>query len=121
MVGDGAYSVYGANGVIGRYNQFNHEEPQLAHNLPWRDVRFGQHTLLPRSWVTGNAMVVRPKNGSIEMRFLEYLFRGGIDVSKAITGAAQPQIARTNLAPLEISYPAAPRTAADRRHPRRSV
>jgi type I restriction enzyme S subunit len=50
-------------------------------------------------------MVVRPKNVSIEMRFLEYLFRGGIDISKAITGAAQPQITRTNLAPLEINYP----------------
>jgi type I restriction enzyme S subunit len=52
-------------------------------------------------------MVVRPKNTSIEMRFLEYLFRGGIDISKAITGAAQPQITRTNLAPLEITYPLA--------------
>ncbi|NCQ30363.1 MAG: restriction endonuclease subunit S, partial [Armatimonadetes bacterium] len=59
----------------------------------------------PKSWITGNAMVVRPKNVSIEMRFLEYLFRGGIDISKAITGAAQPQITRTNLAPLEINYP----------------
>jgi hypothetical protein len=27
LVKDGAYPVYGANGVIGRYNQFNHEEP----------------------------------------------------------------------------------------------
>ena len=53
-----------------------------------------------------NAMVVRPKNGSIEKRFLEYLFRGGIDLSRAITGAAQPTDTRTNLAPIEFSYPA---------------
>jgi type I restriction enzyme S subunit len=106
MVEDGAYPVYGANGIIGRYNQFNHEEPQLL--ITCRGATCGSvNVSAPRSWVTGNAMVVRPKNGAIGMRFLEYLFRGGIDISKAITGAAQPQITRTNLAPLEVSYPAA--------------
>jgi type I restriction enzyme S subunit len=104
MVEDGAYLVYGANGVIGRYNQFNHEEPQLL--ITCRGATCGSvNVSAPRSWVTGNAMVVRPKNETLEMRYLEYLFRGGIDISKAITGAAQPQITRTNLEPLEISFP----------------
>jgi type I restriction enzyme S subunit len=105
MVADGAYPVFGANGVIGRYNQFNHEDPQLL--VTCRGATCGSvNVSAPRSWITGNAMVVRPKNESLEMRYLEYLFRGGIDISKAITGAAQPQITRTNLEPLEISYPA---------------
>jgi type I restriction enzyme S subunit len=104
MVEDGAYAVYGANGVIGRYNQFNHEDPQLL--ITCRGATCGSVNIsAPRSWVTDNAMVVRPKNESLEMRYLEYLFRGGIDISKAITGAAQPQITRTNLEPLEISFP----------------
>jgi type I restriction enzyme S subunit len=104
MVEDGAYLVYGANGVIGRYNQFNHEEPQLL--ITCRGATCGSVNIsAPRSWVTGNAMVVRPKSGTLEMRYLEYLFRGGIDISKGITGAAQPQITRTNLEPLEISFP----------------
>ncbi|MEI7851495.1 MAG: restriction endonuclease subunit S [Kiritimatiellales bacterium] len=104
MAADGAYPVFGANGVIGRYNQFNHEEPQLL--ITCRGATCGSVNIsAPRSWVTGNAMVVRPKNASLDMRYLEYLFRGGIDISKAITGAAQPQITRTNLEPLEISYP----------------
>ena len=104
MVADGAYPVFGANGVIGRYNKFNHEEPQLL--ITCRGATCGSVNISePRSWITGNAMVVRPKNESLEMRYLEYLFRGGIDISKAITGAAQPQITRTNLEPLEISYP----------------
>jgi type I restriction enzyme, S subunit len=104
MVEDGAYPVYGANGVIGRYDQFNHEEPQLL--ITCRGATCGSVNIsAPRSWVTGNAMVVRPKNESLEMRYLEYLFRGGIDISQAITGAAQPQITRTNLEPLEISFP----------------
>lgn len=50
-------------------------------------------------------MVVRPLNESLNVGFLEYAFRGGIDISKAITGAAQPQITRTNLSPLVICFP----------------
>jgi type I restriction enzyme S subunit len=104
MDADGMYPVFGANGVIGRYHQFNHEDPQLL--ITCRGATCGSVNLsAPRSWITGNAMVVRPKTGSIDLRFLEYLFRGGIDLSKAITGAAQPQITRTSLAPLKISYP----------------
>ena len=104
MIEDGKYLVYGANGVIGRYNEFNHEDPQLL--ITCRGATCGSvNVSAPRSWVTGNAMVVRPKYESLEMRYLEYLFRGGIDISKAITGAAQPQITRTNLEPLEISFP----------------
>ena len=101
MVEEGAYPVFGANGVIGRYDKFNHEEPQLL--ITCRGATCGSVNISEaKSWITGNAMVVRPKNGAIEMRFLEYLFRGGLDISKAITGAAQRQITRTNLAPLNI-------------------
>ncbi len=104
MVENGEYPVYGANGVIGRYDQFNHEDSQLL--ITCRGATCGSVNVSdPYSWITGNAMVVRPKDGSINLKFLEYLFRGGIDIAKAITGAAQPQITRTNLAPLEFSYP----------------
>lgn len=104
LIPDGPYPVFGANGIIGRYDKFNHEEPQLL--VTCRGATCGAVNISePKSWITGNAMVVRPKDGRIAMRFLEYLFRGGIEISKAITGAAQPQITRTNLAPLEISYP----------------
>lgn len=104
LIEGGAYPVYGANGVIGRYNQFNHEEPQLL--ITCRGATCGAvNVSAPKACITGNAMVVRPKNGAISLRFLEYLFRGGIDISLAITGAAQPQITRTNLVPLEIAYP----------------
>jgi hypothetical protein len=29
MVADGEYPVFGANGIIGHYDRFNHEDPQL--------------------------------------------------------------------------------------------
>ena len=104
MVPDGAYPVFGANGIIGRYDQYNHAEPQLL--ITCRGATCGSvNVSQPNSWITGNAMVVRPKDDSIDLRYLEYYFRGGIDISSAITGAAQPQITRTNLEPLTIHYP----------------
>lgn len=104
LIPDGPYPVFGANGIIGRYDKFNHEEPQLL--VTCRGATCGSVNISePKSWVTGNAMVVRPLNASLDLTFLEFVFRGGIDISKAITGAAQPQITRTNLSPLVISFP----------------
>jgi type I restriction enzyme S subunit len=104
LVPDGAYPVFGANGIIGRYDKFNHEEPQLL--ITCRGATCGAVNISEaKSWITGNAMVVRPFNDSLDIVFLEYAFRGGIDISQAITGSAQPQITRTNLSPLSISFP----------------
>ena len=104
MVDDGEYLVFGANGVIGKYDQFNHEEPQLL--ITCRGASCGSVNISkPKSWINGNAMVIRPKNNMIDLNFLVYLFRGGIDLSKITTGAAQPQITRQSLNPIEISYP----------------
>ena len=104
LVPDGPYPVFGANGVIGRYDKFNHEEPQLL--VTCRGATCGSVNISePNSWITGNAMVVRPLDHSLDLKFLEFVFRGGIDISIAITGAAQPQITRTNLSPLLIRFP----------------
>lgn len=104
LVPNGPFPVFGANGVIGRYDKFNHEEPQLL--VTCRGATCGSVNISePKSWITGNAMVVRPLDESLDLKFLEFVFRGGIDISKAITGAAQPQITRTNLSPLLIRFP----------------
>jgi type I restriction enzyme, S subunit len=104
LVADGPYPVYGANGVIGRYDRFNHEESQLL--VTCRGATCGSVNISePRAWITGNSMVIRPKTPAIRIRFLEYFFRGGVDLSPAITGAAQPQITRANLNPIAICYP----------------
>jgi type I restriction enzyme S subunit len=104
---NGRFTVFGANGIIGRYDRYNHEAPQLL--ITCRGATCGAVNISePKSWITGNAMVVRPKDQSLDLRFLEYGFRGGIDLSSAITGAAQPQITRTNLAPITICFPKCP-------------
>ena len=104
MVSDGDYVVFGANGIIGRYDKYNHAEPQLL--VTCRGATCGSVNISePNSWITGNAMVIQPDSSNISMRFMEYICRGGIDLSKAITGAAQPQITRKSLEPIEFSYP----------------
>jgi type I restriction enzyme S subunit len=103
LVLDGEYFVYGANGIIGKYSSFNHEKSQLV--IGCRGSVGSVHITKPKSWITGNAMVVHPKFDDIDLSFLEYFFRGAVDLSKAITGAAQPQITRTSLSPINFSYP----------------
>jgi type I restriction enzyme, S subunit len=99
----GEFRVYGANGQIGWHNQFNHEDPQLI--LGCRGSCGTVHVTEPRSWINGNAMVVQPKNGVMDVSFLAFALKGGIELADAITGAAQPQITRTSLMPLSITFP----------------
>ncbi len=104
MIDDGEYPVFGANGIIGKYNKYNHEEPQLL--ITCRGATCGSVNISePKSWINGNAMVVRSIDDSLNLKFIEYFFRGGIDISKTITGAAQPQITRQSLSPVLISFP----------------
>lgn len=104
MIPDGQYPVFGANGKIGRYDKFNHYEPQIL--ITCRGATCGTINVSePQSWITGNSMVVKPVIENIDFEFLRYLLIGGVDLSVAITGAAQPQITRTSLSPILITYP----------------
>jgi type I restriction enzyme S subunit len=99
----GEFRVYGANGQIGWHNEFNHDSPQLI--LGCRGSCGTVHVTEPRSWINGNAMVVQPTNSAVDLAFLAYALKGGIELDDAITGTAQPQITRTSLMPLTISFP----------------
>ena len=104
MMEDGEFPVFGANGVIGRYHMYNHELSEVL--VTCRGATCGSVNISsPRSWITGNAMVVRPKNGELIQSFLAYAFKGIVDFSKVISGAAQPQITRASLAPVLIPVP----------------
>ena len=104
MNADGEYVVYGANGIIGKYDKYNHEEPQLL--ITCRGATCGSvNVSTPFSWINGNAMVIKPDTSKVSLRYMEYLFKGGIDLSMAITGAAQPQITRQSLNDVTFFYP----------------
>lgn len=99
----GGYPVYGANGIIGYYNQYNHEEQEVL--LTCRGATCGTVNISkPYSWINGNAMVIHRKSEEMDFNFLKYLMLS-LDYSLIITGAAQPQITRQKLAPTKIKIP----------------
>lgn len=101
----GKYKVYGANGVIGYHNVYNHEYSEVA--LTCRGATCGcVNYTEPQSWITGNAMVVSPKRNDLNKLFL-YILLNSADLKNAgvITGTAQPQITREKLSPFKIPVP----------------
>ena len=100
------YPVYGANGIIGYYSDFNHELEQIAVTCRGSTCGVVNWTL-PKSWITGNAMVINV-DGSVlvDKKFLFYVL-GFSDLKYLITGSGQPQITGdiknhvVSLAPIE--------------------
>jgi type I restriction enzyme S subunit len=99
----GEFIVYGANGPIGRYDRFNHEESEVT--VTCRGATCGTVNVTPpRVWITGNAMVVRPRAQTLSKLMLKYILQA-LDYSEVITGAAQPQITGAGLSPCQILVP----------------
>ncbi|EAK4528898.1 restriction endonuclease [Campylobacter jejuni] len=101
---NGDYKVYGANGVIGFYNKYNHKDSEVA--MTCRGATCGTINYTePLSWITGNAMIITPlKNNLILKKFLVYILPLS-NVKNIITGSAQPQITKNNLTTLKIPLP----------------
>lgn len=103
LTGTGDYPVYGANGIIGYYNQYNHKDKEVL--LTCRGATCGTINISkPYSWINGNAMIIHRKSEEMFFDYLKYLMLS-IDYSFIITGAAQPQITRQKLAPTKIGIP----------------
>ena len=100
---DGKYPVYGANGQIGFNDKYNHENSELL--LGCRGSVGSIHISDPFSWINGNAMVVQPFDGVVTRNYLKYALMGGIDIKRAISGTAQPQITRESLSSIVIPVP----------------
>lgn len=97
------YLVYGANGIIGRFSKYNHEDSQIA--ITCRGSTCGEVILTePKSWITGNAMVFDVNNILCDKIFMYYLCKT-IKIKKVISGSGQPQITREALQYFEISIP----------------
>lgn len=103
LVEGGEYDVFGANGIIGKYNSYNHEESEVL--LTCRGATCGTiNVSKPKSWINGNAMVVHPTTTKLLKPYLQIVLKS-VDYTGVITGAAQPQITRTSLEPVRILIP----------------
>lgn len=91
MLTETGYPVYGANGIIGFYEEFNHATEQIA--VTCRGSTCGVvNWAQAQSWITGNAMVINTDNfPAISKKFLFYVLDGS-NLSYLISGSGQPQI-----------------------------
>ena len=98
------YPVYGANGVVGFYREFNHDKWQVT--VTCRGSTCGTvNRTVEKSWITGNAMVVNcDQNKDLNKNFLYYVLLSQ-DLSVCITGTGQPQIVRGPLANVALKIP----------------
>ena len=97
------YPVYGANGIIGRFNRWNHSTPQIT--ISCRGNCGTVNRTEQYSWITGNAMVVNvDRNTATDPDFLFQLLKAQ-DFSLIVTGSGQPQIVRGPLGDFTIRLP----------------
>lgn len=97
------YPVYGANGQIGFYSEFNHAEATIL--IGCRGTCGAVNVCDPRSYVTGNSMALDDLDESqVKLRFLKHALEA-TDFSSVITGVAQPQITRQSLKRLSVPVP----------------
>lgn len=68
---DEGFPVYGANGIIGYYSEYNHENPVVA--ITCRGATCGTVNItMPKAYVTGNAMCLDDVRRDINIHYLFY-------------------------------------------------
>lgn len=102
MVLSGKYNVYGSNGIIGKYDKYNHEQSQII--ISCRGNCGNIFRTRPKSWITGNAMVFKLINDNVSSEYL-YQSLHWAELKKITTGSVQGQITRTNVSKLKIILP----------------
>jgi len=99
---DGKYFVHGSNGIIGKYNEYNHENSEII--VSCRGDCGNIHRTVPKIWITGNAMVFKLKDNTIHNEFLYHALYW-LGIKNISSGSVQGQITRTNVSPLKIILP----------------
>lgn len=91
------FLVYGANGIIGKYKDYNHETEQICITCRGNTCGMVNYTK-PMSWITGNAMVINTDKyqDKVCKRYL-YHYLSAYNFNSIISGSGQPQIVRTPL------------------------
>ncbi|MGN8385797.1 restriction endonuclease subunit S [Helicobacter pylori] len=97
-----SYSVYGGGGIIGRFTEYNHEQSEFI--ISCRGQCGISYLTLPKSWITGNAMVIRPTKSYTSKTYLYHTIKK-YKLTNYITGSVQPQITRQNLSTMPILIP----------------
>ncbi len=102
----GKYPVYGANGIIGYYNEYNCEEPVVLITSRGNGSGDVLKTYEQYTFVTNNSFVVKPK---AQYSYCTLPFTFGLMCSANFrsvrTGAAQPQLTNASIHHINIVMP----------------
>ena len=99
------YWVYGANGIIGKYKEYNHETEQICITCRGNTcgtVNYAQ----AKVWITGNSMVINTDKyqRQVNKRFL-FHYLSSYNFNSIVSGSGQPQIVRTPLEKIKVVLP----------------
>lgn len=99
------FLVYGANGIIGKYKEYNHKTEQICITCRGNTCGMVNYSK-PISWITGNAMVINTDEhqNKVCKRYL-YHYLSAYNFNSLISGSGQPQIVRTPLEQLKVTLP----------------
>lgn len=103
----GDYPYYGASGIVDYVEEFLFDEPLLlisedGANLLSRSTPIA-FSVSGKIWVNNHAHVLKFKHFATQ-KYVE-LYMNSIDVSRYVTGAAQPKLNQQNLNRIEIPLP----------------
>jgi type I restriction enzyme S subunit len=104
----GKYPVYGANGIVGHFDEFNFDFPVTG--LGCRGSCGTIYYIENKAFLANNVMAIWEKDaGEVDSKFIP-LALSNVDLvaSGAISGQVQPQITRQGLEPVAITIPTLP-------------
>ena len=96
------YPVFGANGVIGYWSEYNHESETIT--IACRGTCGAVRIADAKSYINGNAMCLDDLSNSVLLKYLYYYLRW-YDFSEIITGTTIPQITIEGLRKVIVPIP----------------
>lgn len=103
--GDGAYPVYGSNGLIGRSRKYTHQNGLIigrvgayCGSIEYCKTHF---------WASDNTIVCQPKDILFDIEYIYFLL-GGLNLNRYAGGSAQPLLTQTVLRKVPTSIPPLP-------------
>lgn len=98
------FPVFGANGVIGFFDEYLFVEPQLL--ISCRGANSGTINFSPsRCFVTNNSLIVDFPLEQLQLRKTLFYFLMAANKERLVTGTAQPQVTINNAVELELCLP----------------
>ena len=103
--GDGAYLVYGSNGLIGRSGEYTHQNGLIIGRVGayCGAIKYCKTNF----WASDNTIVGQPKDISFDIEYIYYLL-GGLNLNRYAGGSAQPLLTQTVLRQVPTSIPPLP-------------